>query len=332
MSEDLSAPAFDPELRSPLARFQGASPPAPAWFTSALADAPERRFIEVEGANLELLTWGEVGKPGLLLLHGARAHADWWSFIAPFFAKDYRVAALSWSGMGRSAWRESYGADVLSQEALGAIEAAGLDRGPEKPLVVAHSFGGWIALYLAAHHGQRLKGLVVLDSGIRPPKDPNDPPRDPPRPPRPPRPNRVYATLQAALAHFRLAPTQACDNPYILDYIAREALKPAPSPDGADADGWTWRFDPYLFAKIPKVFQDQVAAALPAARCPLALIWGDRSALMEGRFLEHTLSSAPPGTPKIVMPQAAHHLFLDQPLAMVASLRTLFAAWPDATS
>jgi pimeloyl-ACP methyl ester carboxylesterase len=329
MSEDLSAPAFDPELRSPLARFQGASPSAPAWFTSALAHAPERSFIEVEGANLELLTWGDIGKPGLLLLHGARAHADWWSFIAPFFAKDYRVAALSWSGMGRSDWRESYGADLLSREALAAIAAAGLDQGTEKPLVVAHSFGGWISLYLAANYGERLKGLVVLDSGVRPPKDANAPPRDPPRPPRP---NRVYATLQDALAHFRLAPTQACGNPCILDYIAREALKPAPMPDGSDGQGWTWRFDPYLFAKIPKAFQEQVTAALPAALCPLALIWGDRSALMDGRFLEYTLSLAPAGTPKIVMPEAAHHLFLDQPLAMVASLRTLFAAWPDATS
>jgi len=329
MSEDLSAPAFDTELRSPLARFHGEAPPAPAWFRSALAQAPERSFIEVDGAKLELLTWGDVGKPGLLLLHGARAHADWWSFIAPFFAKDYRVAALSWSGMGRSDWRESYGPDLLSREALAAIEAAGLDRGAEKPLAVAHSFGGWISLYLAAHYGARLKGLVVLDSGVRPPKDPNAPPRDPPRPPRP---NRIYASLKDALAHFRLAPTQACDNPYILDYIARQALKAVPSPEGQGVEGWTWRFDPYLFAKIPKTFQDEVAAALPAARCPLALIWGDRSALMEGRFLEHTLNAAPIGTPKIVMPEAAHHLFLDQPLAMVASLRSLFAAWPDATS
>jgi pimeloyl-ACP methyl ester carboxylesterase len=329
MSEDLSAPAFDPELRSPLARFQGEAPPAPAWFTSALAQAPERSFIEVDGAKLELLTWGEVGKPGLLLLHGGRAHADWWSFIAPFFAKDYRVAALSWSGMGRSDWRESYGADALSREALGAIAAAGLDQGAQKPLVVAHSFGGWVALYLAAHYGERLKGLVVLDSGVRPPHDPNAPPRDPPRPPRP---NRVYATLTDALAHFRLAPTQACENPYILDYIARQALKPAPLADGSAVDGWTWRFDPYLFAKVPHVFEAQVAAAPSAARCPLALIWGDRSAIMQGRFLDYTLSVAPPGTPKIVMPEAAHHLFLDQPLGVVASLRSLFAAWPDATS
>jgi pimeloyl-ACP methyl ester carboxylesterase len=328
MSEDLSAPTFDPELRSPLARFNGEPPPAPAWFASALAQAPERRFIEVEGAKLELLTWGEVGKPGLLLLHGGRAHADWWSFIAPFFAKDYRVAALSWSGMGRSDWRESYTPDILSLEVLGAIAAAGLDEGAAKPLVVAHSFGGWIAMYFAAHYGERLKGLVVLDSGIRPPRDPSAPP---PEPPRPPRPNRMYASLQDALAHFRLAPAQACDNAFILDYIARQALKPAPSPDGADEGGWTWRFDPYLFAKFPPTLQEEVAAALPAARCALALIWGDRSALLTGRFLEHTLNSAPAGTPKIAMPQAAHHLFVDQPLGMVASLRSLFAAWPGPT-
>jgi hypothetical protein len=53
---------------------------------------------------------------------------------------------------------------------------------------------------------------------------------------------------------------------------------------------------------------------------------------MEGRFLEYTLSAAPPGTPKIVMPEAAHHLFLDQPLGMVASLRSLFGAWPGSIS
>src|SRR5580693_343441 len=97
-----------PEVASPLAPFAGAKPPAPAWFDAAIADAPERRLIPVEGANIELLTWGEVGKPGLIFVHGNSAHADWWSFIAPFLADDYRVAALSLSGMGGSDWRETY--------------------------------------------------------------------------------------------------------------------------------------------------------------------------------------------------------------------------------
>lgn len=85
---------------APLARFRGETPEAPRWFQQAIAQAPERRRIPVSGAGIELLTWGEIGKPGLLFLHGNGAHADWWSFIAPFFAADWRVAAISWSGMG----------------------------------------------------------------------------------------------------------------------------------------------------------------------------------------------------------------------------------------
>src|ERR1700759_4944792 len=80
-----------PEIASPLAPFKGEKPPAPGWFDKALADAPERRKVRVLGTDIELLTWGEVGRPGLILVHGNSAHADWWSFIAPFLADRYRV-------------------------------------------------------------------------------------------------------------------------------------------------------------------------------------------------------------------------------------------------
>jgi len=92
--------ADDPAPLSLLGPFHGERPPAPAWFEAAIARAPERSRIPVEGVGIELLTWGEVGKPGLLFLHGNGAHADWWSFIAPSFADDWRVAAISWSGAG----------------------------------------------------------------------------------------------------------------------------------------------------------------------------------------------------------------------------------------
>jgi len=107
-----------PEFPAPLAAFNGEKPPAPPWFDAALADAPERSFFDFEGASIELLTWGEIGKPGLLLLHGNGASADWWTFIAPFFAQDWRVAAFSWSGMGRSDWRETYTAERFAQESF----------------------------------------------------------------------------------------------------------------------------------------------------------------------------------------------------------------------
>ena len=46
------------------------------------------RFGE-DDADIELLTWGEIGKPGLIFVHGNSAHSDWWSFIAPFLADEF---------------------------------------------------------------------------------------------------------------------------------------------------------------------------------------------------------------------------------------------------
>ncbi len=65
------------QLPALLAAFNGEKPPAPQWFQNAIAAAPERSTIAVAGADIEVLIWGALGKPGLLLLHGGMAHADW---------------------------------------------------------------------------------------------------------------------------------------------------------------------------------------------------------------------------------------------------------------
>ena len=215
MADDQAVPA------SLLGPFQGQPPAAPAWFDAAIAQEPGRSRIVVEGAEVELLTWGEVGKPGLLFLHGNGAHADWWSFVAPFFAKDWRVAALSWSGMGGSDWRPAYSAELFADEIFAAVWAAGLEAGGVKPIVVGHSFGGFPTLYCAARHPERLRGAILLDTTIQPPEKRWKGP-----PPRSGLGNRVYPTLEEALARFRLAPPQPCENLYIADFIARRSLKP----------------------------------------------------------------------------------------------------------
>jgi pimeloyl-ACP methyl ester carboxylesterase len=39
-------------------------------------------------------------------------------------------------------------------------------------------------------------------------------------------------------------------------------------------------------------------------------------------------SLAPPGSPLVEVPDADHHVMIDQPLAFVAALRGLLAGWP----
>lgn len=310
-------------IGSPLAPFAGERPPAPAWFEKAIAHRPERAFVDVDGAAIETLTWGPLGAPGLLLLHGNGAHADWWSFIAPFFAEDRRVTALSWSGMGRSSWRDRYSIDIFVEEALKGAEAAGLFAGADKPIVVAHSFGGSVATSLAAAHGSQFKATVILDSGARPPA------KQWRGPPQRTHPNRVYATLAEALARFRLMPPQGCPNAFIVDYIAREGLHPAPldvsAPDGPQ--GWTWRFDPFIWSKMDFSKAWESGEELARAQCRLAFVWGAQSNLMTSDVIEYSRSHAAFGSPFVEIPEAEHHVLLDQPLALISALRGLFSSW-----
>jgi pimeloyl-ACP methyl ester carboxylesterase len=306
------------EHPAPLAPFHGEKPPAPAWFEAALADTPERRFIPVRGARIELLTWGQVGRPGVLLLHGNGAHADWWSFIAPLLAADHRVAAISWSGMGNSDWRDAYDAEIFADEIFSAIEAAQLEADGGKAVVVGHSFGGFPTLYCAVHHPERMKGVVMLDSTIHPPERQWD------GPPRRQRPNRVYPDMASALARFRLAPPQGCETPYIADHIARLALRPAPMEDGS-GEGLTWKFDPHLWTHFT---MPPLGELLSQVRCPLALVWGERSQLMSQETLDFMLRELPDDIVRFSIPDADHHVMIDQPLATAAALRALLATWP----
>ena len=314
---------LDPQLRTPLAALEGARPPAPQWFLDAVSVEPERSFVEVEGAQIELLAWGRRGAPGLMFVHGGRAHADWWDFIAPFFADRYRVAALSLSGMGRSDWRTAYSIDQYAREVAGCMTAAGLFEAELPPLLVGHSFGSRPLFVVAASAEVELAGAVVLDAAISAPGSPEIslPPAHP---------SQVYPDLPAALARFRLMPPQPCDNLFLLDHIARHSLKPAPSPAGGE--GFTWRFDPFMLNRAAEgesgaSARKQADASLRAARCPIVFIKGAQSAIVRHANLAYTQSIAPAGTSFLTVPDAAHHLFLDRPLAVVEALQGVFAGW-----
>jgi len=317
-----------PEVKVPLAQFAGAEPPSPQWFKDALADAPERSFVESLGSKIELLTWGEVGKPGLLLVHGNSAHADWWSFIAPFLAKDYRVAAMSLAGMGASDWRERYAFDDFVADAEACARAGELYASGEKPIYVGHSFGGIQVFYAAARNAERMRAAILVDTIFGPPPPKRDAQGRPmPRSlPTGDRDNRVYPTLTAALARFRLMPPQPAGALFVADFIARRSLKEVPLDD--DETGWTWRFDPRMWAKLdPTALRDVRALGELAIGVPIAHIYGAESAMLQASLTQRP-SPLPADSIEIAIPASNHHIMVDQPLALVAALRALLAAWP----
>jgi pimeloyl-ACP methyl ester carboxylesterase len=140
---------------------------------------------------------------------------------------------------------------------------------------------------------------------------------------RPGQGNRVYPTLAEALAHFRLSPPQPLENLYIVDHIARRALKRAPLPDGS-GEGWTWKFDPDIWAKLDGGVIQALVASKPAIEVPLAHVYGELSPFRSTRSYRGPL---PDHALLVGVPEAHHHVPIDQPLALVATIRALLAAW-----
>lgn len=304
----MSAPI--PEDAYFLRPYAGAEPESPEWFRAAIAVAPRRSLFPCGDAEIELLTWGDSSRPGLLFLHGNRAHADWWSFIAPFFAGQWHCAAISFSGMGGSSCRTGQSAmHCFVAETHAALAAAGMQR----PVLIGHSMGASVGLQ-AATDNELFSGLILIDSPVVP--DPlaiRYPDMAIAHAQAAPRP---FASLADGLARFRLSPPQACPNPFIGDFIARRALE--------ERDGqWHWRFDPRGLA----MHMPQLPVRPDLVRCPIAYFHGDRSAIITPEILAMTRALLPAGTPVIAIPDAAHHVPIDQPLALVAALRTVLACW-----
>src|ERR1700757_1117975 len=289
--------------------------PAPDWFRWAISHPGQSQFVTVAGCPIHYLVWAHTParlcQRGLLFVHGGGAHSHWWSYIAPYFTRDFRVAAIDLSGMGDSGWRAHYTSERRAEEIRAVIAAAQLG---ERPFVIGHSFGGFMTMKVASQYGDMLGGAVIVDSPIHSPEEEARHPLT-----RPPVGNRrVYETFDAALARFRLMPEQPCDNPYIVEFIGRHSLRRVEA-------GWVWKFDSEAMGS--RRFGEPFREYLRAVSCRAALIFGEKSALVAHETASYMPSLMGPRAPVVEVPEARHHVMQDQPLGFVAALRMLLDTW-----
>lgn len=289
--------------------------PTPAWFDWAIAQPRESRRVEVDACPIHYLLWpgatAQADARGILLVHGGGAHANWWTFIAPYFTRDFRVAAIDLSGMGDSGRRSAYTAELRAREMRAVIADAALG---ERPFVVGHSFGGFMTMKFASTFGAELGGVAIVDSPIRSPEAE----REDPRPPPTMGSKRLYATFEEALARFRLMPEQPCEHDFIVEFIARHSLMQVEG-------GWTWKFDVNTMGS--RRFGEPFREYLQAVRCRAALLFGENSKLVSRDTASYMSSLMGPQAPIVEVPEAQHHVMLDQPIAFVAAIRMLLQGW-----
>lgn len=98
----------------------------------------------------------------VLLIHGLTGHGRRWETLAGTHLPDVGMLAPDLLGHGRSSWDAPWTIDA-NVAALAALTEA---RASGPVLVVGHSFGGAIALNLAATRPDLVNGLVLLDPAV----------------------------------------------------------------------------------------------------------------------------------------------------------------------
>ncbi len=299
------------------------------WLTNALSVPRIEELIQVSDCNIKVYRWGNPENPPLVLMHGFLAHSHCWAFIAPHLSKDYYVVAFDHTGMGDSGWRDEYNEQVRVRDLMGVCEQFGLFDLDEKPFILAHSYGGRIGTAAVTKYPEKFNGLIICDLMIirpeviqaniemfRPPGGARDPNK----------PNRVYPDYASARKRFILSPPQDVEVPELADFMAYHSLK-------AVEGGWQWKFDPRVFAKTQdnepswgKIGENVVKA--PGRK---AIVYGEGSYLFNHDSVDYvyelTEEFKTDRFPIIGIPNARHHLMLDQPMAFLTALRSILSFW-----
>lgn len=267
----------------------------------------EREFMW-EGHRVR---WTRAGHgPPVVFCHGTPWSSRLWEPIATALSAGYEVYLWDMPGYGRSSMDE--GADV-SLGTQGRLLAALLEHWElASPHVVAHDYGGAVALRAHVVHGAGYASLALVD---------------------------VVALAPWGSEFFRLVRENAGVFAALPDPL-HEALVAA-YVRGASAQGltaaaeralvepWTGPAGKSAFyrqiAQADQRFTDEVEPRYPELTMPVRVIWGEDDAWIPVDRA-HRLAAAIPGAELDLVPGAGHLIQLDAPEALTASLLRWLAA------
>jgi pimeloyl-ACP methyl ester carboxylesterase len=282
-------------------------------YLERFGELPRSLRVQANGASLHLLEWGDPQAQPVLLVHGMRAHARWFTPVGPALGAGFRALALDLRGHGQSEQTPPYGHVAYADDVVALCDALQLER----PILVGHSMGGSVVVRAAASLGQRLHALVLVDAGLGPP--PRMALHRPEQRDASPREPMVFETYEQARARFKLRPGDTVASPELLEHLARHAIVQLPG------GGFSWRFAPDITQRSSPLRGPLDGTAI---RCPVISIWGEHSLILkrvDARDVGERFPSAA-WTAAEIIEGAHHHVFLDQPDAFNQRLLAHLAA------
>ena len=113
------------------------------------------------GIEIQLAVWEGKGKE-ILCIHGLTANSRFWDCLASALSPRHQIMAMDLRGRGLSDKPPTgYSINPHCQDVLALIDDLGLER----PVLMGHSLGAFIALVFAAQYPDRVDRLILVDGG-----------------------------------------------------------------------------------------------------------------------------------------------------------------------
>lgn len=241
----------------------------------------EPMFLHVSGLKVYYEVAG-AGHP-VLLLHGWGTHSGSMRPILEFMREsaDVRVFALDFPGFGLS---ESPPKPWNVNDYVALVRAVLDGLRLEKVDIIAHSFGGRVAIKLAAEHPQVVERLVLVDSaGIRPKRT-------------------VGYYLKVGVAKTTRILIKVLPG-FLSNPVRTRVLAKIGSTDYRNAGQMRQTF--------VRIVNEDLRQLLPAIKCPTLIVWGEldtETPLDDARFMEQMI----PNARLVVLEGAGHFCYLDR--------------------
>jgi pimeloyl-ACP methyl ester carboxylesterase len=222
------------------------------------------------------------GEP-IVLLHGWGASAESLAGIGKVLEDRFHVLTIDLPGFG---WTPPPPAAWGTRDYAAHVEAVMESSGIASANLLGHSFGGRIALTIAAQHPEKVRRLVLVASaGIRPSRGPGH-----------------YLKVGAAKLAKRMFsfPAWGRQGERILSTIRRKVG----SRDYRNAGR--------MRGTLVRVVNEDLRDILSSVRAPTLIIWGDRDPEVPRSSME-IMANGIRGSRLEIMEAAGHFPFIDKP-------------------
>lgn len=248
--------------------------------------------------------FGDPGAPPVVLLHGTPFSSYVWRAVARSLAQRFRVHVWDMPGYGAS---EKYDGQDVSLAAQGRIFRELLDFWDlASPAVVAHDFGGCVALRAHLLHGADYRRLVLVDPVALAPWG-----------------SAFFRLVGQHAAVFEQLPP-ALHQALVREYIS-SASGPGLHPRTMDALAEPWLGEsgqPAFYRQIAQAsqrFTDEIQDRYSGIGLPVLVCWGEDDAWIppeKGRELAASI----PGAELRLIPGAGHLVQEDAPAELTTAI------------